>query len=113
MGRIAVFFRGMKRNRDLTLKLEQLQKEAEANPGNPLSRIRLGDTLLKLNRTKEAMDIYEQAARDFIEKKFFPQAIAVSKIILRHDPRRDRNLEKAIGRLYEKMFDYKERTLHT
>ncbi len=37
MGKIAVFFRGMKRNRDLTLKLEQLQKEAEANPGNPLS----------------------------------------------------------------------------
>ncbi len=113
MSKIAVFFKGIKRNRDLALKMEQLQKEVEANPGNPFCQVRLGDALLKLHRTREAMDIYEKAVRDFLEKKLFAQAIAVSKIILRHDPHRDRNLERAIGRLYEKMFEYKERTLDT
>lgn len=49
---------------------------------------KLGDLYIKVNRKKEALDVYEQGARVFKEETFFPNAIALCKKILRLDDKR-------------------------
>jgi tetratricopeptide (TPR) repeat protein len=44
---------------------------------------KLGDLYIKVNRQKEALEVYEQGARVFKDETYFPNAIALCKKILR------------------------------
>ena len=89
-------------------RLEGLQQEASENPQNLSMQVRLGDFLAKLNRTKEAIVVYERAAQEFIRKNLFTQAIALKKIIFRTLPSRNAGEQAVIlNRLYEQMLESK------
>jgi hypothetical protein len=58
--------RGLKENWFYKKRLERIQQEASANPQNLVFQVWLGDFLAKVNSTKEAVDVYERAAQEFI-----------------------------------------------
>lgn len=94
----------IKRNWYHKTRLERIQQKAAVNPQNLIFQVRMGDFLTKLNRTKEAIEVYERAAQEFIQKNLFAQAIALKKIIFRMDPFRDAGDQAVIlDRLYEQM----------
>ena len=94
----------MKRNWYYKTRLERLQQKASVNPQNLIFQVRMGDFLTKLNRTKEAIEVYERTAQEFIRNNLFAQAIALKKIIFRTDPFRDAgNQALILDRLYEQM----------
>ena len=96
----------LKKNWFYKKRLERIQQEASANPQNLVFQVRLGDFLAKLNRTKEAVDVYERAAQEFIRKSLFAQAISLKKIIFRTDPFRNAGDQGVIlDRLYEQMLE--------
>jgi hypothetical protein len=99
---------GLKINWFYKTRLEKLQQEASVNSQNPVFQVRLGDFLAKLNRTKEAIEVYEGAAQEFIRKNLFVQAIALKKVIFRTDPFRNAGDQGVIlDRLYEQMLESK------
>ena len=94
----------IKKNGGYKTRLERLQQKAAGNPQNLIFQVRMGDFLTKLNNTKEAIEVYERAAQEFIRKNLFAQAIGLKKIIFRMDPFRDAGDQAVVlGRLYEQM----------
>jgi tetratricopeptide (TPR) repeat protein len=94
----------IKKNGGYKTRIERLQQKAAGNPQNLIFQVRMGDFLTKLNKTKEAIAVYERAAQEFIRKNLFAQAIALKKIIFRMDPFRDAGDQAVVlGRLYEQM----------
>lgn len=76
------------------------------NPQNLISQVRLGDSLAKLNRTKEAFVVYGRTAQEFIRKNLSAQAISLKKIIFRTDPSRNIGEQALIlDRLQEQMLE--------
>ncbi len=88
--------------------LEGIQREDSPNQQNLILQVRLGDFLVKLNRTKEAIAVYERRAQEFIKKNLFAQAIALKEIISRRDPSQNADEQAVIlDRLYEQMQECK------
>ena len=91
-------------------RLEKIQEKASGNPDNLLFQVRIGDFLAKVRKTKEAIEVYEQTAQKFIQKKLFAHAIALKKIIFRLEPM-PKNGEQALilERLYDQMLKDREK----
>jgi len=68
--------------------ITELEKAVKDFPGEGSLFNKLGDIYIKVNRKKEALDVYEQGARVFKDETFFPNAIALCKKILRLDDKR-------------------------
>jgi hypothetical protein len=95
-----------KRNWLYKTRLEILQRKASMNPQNLIFQVRIGEFLAKMNRTKEAIEVYERTAQEFIRKNLFAQAISLKKIIFRTDPFRNAGEQAVIlDRLYIQMLD--------
>jgi hypothetical protein len=95
-----------KRNWLYKTRLEKLQRKASINPQNLIFQVRIGEFLAKMNRTKEAIEVYERTAQEFIRKNLFAQAISLKKIIFRTDPFRNAGEQAVIlDRLYIQMLD--------
>jgi ketopantoate reductase len=96
----------LKRNWLYKTRLEKLQRKASMNPQNLIFQVRIGEFLAKMNRTKEAIEVYERTAQEFIRKNLFAQAISLKKIIFRTDPFRNAGEQAVIlDRLYIQMLD--------
>ncbi len=75
----------LKRRKDQKL-LESLQDKARKNPQNYRVQVQLGNLLTKLGKKEEAIEVYRGVAERYAQNGFLPEAVALSKIILRLDP---------------------------
>ena len=86
------------------MNLKRMQAKASRNPENLTLQVRLGDFLVKLNREKEATEIYERLSQQFLQKNLYLQAIAMQKIIMRMNPVRDKGEQSLmLAGLYKEM----------
>ncbi|MCX7994485.1 MAG: tetratricopeptide repeat protein [candidate division WOR-3 bacterium] len=63
-----------------------LEKAVRLNPGDGNLYNRLGDLYLKLNRTKDAINAFQNGIRAFKTENYLRNALALCKKILRYDP---------------------------
>jgi len=96
------------------MSLKRIQEKASGNPENLIFQVRLGDFLAKLNKKKEAIEIYERAAQQFLQKNLYLHAIALQKIIMRTNPVRDNGEQSLmLAGLYEEMLKHNEKHWET
>jgi tetratricopeptide (TPR) repeat protein len=92
-------------------ELKKIQKKALFDPENVIFQVRIGDLLVKLRKRKEAIDTYEQAAQQFIEKKLFAHAISLKNLITRLEPRQDKVVQDlVIAGLFDQMMENRKRS---
>jgi tetratricopeptide (TPR) repeat protein len=92
---------------DVDKAISELEKAIPEFPREGPLFNKLGDLLIKVNRQREALDVYERGARVLMEETYYPNAIALCKKILRLD--KDRlevygmlgELHKELGQLVE------------
>ncbi len=75
----------LKRRKDQKL-LESLQERARKNPQNYRVQVQLGNLLTKLGKREAAIEVYKVVAEKYAQNGFLPEAVALSKIIVRLDP---------------------------
>mgnify|MGYP000847457535 CR=1 FL=1 len=75
--------------------IEEYRKLNQEDYGEASLNNAIGDLLLQIKDTKEALVEYEKAARYYEDKGFIPRAMAIYKKILRYDP--------GLTRIYEKL----------
>ncbi len=111
MVRIMSFLEHFKASWYYQRRLKKVQEQALRHPENLSFQVQIGDLLVKLKRNKEAVGVYELAAQQCIQRNLFAHAIALKKIIFRLEPPKDdEERKKILGRLYEQMLIYKEKT---
>jgi len=71
---------------DLKKALESFQKHCAKNPKDLRSRLKVAELLEKLDKKKEAIQVYREVAEAYAQDGFLLQAISVNKMILRIDP---------------------------
>ncbi len=97
-----------KKNWFYSTGVEGIQREASASPQNLILQARLGEFLVKLNATKEAIAVHEKRAKEFIRRNLFAQAMGLKKIISHRKPSQIAGEQAVIlDRLYEQMQECK------
>ncbi len=90
-------------------RLKNFRRKSLRHPDDLLIKVRIGDSLAKLKKRKEAVAVYEETAMEFMEKNLFAHAIALKKVIFRLDPPKDeRDREEILAGIYRRMQMYQE-----
>lgn len=78
--------------------LEKYEILAKAQPKDLRVKMKLGDILVKLKKTEDAIKLYEEVGESYIRDKFLIQAISVFKLIQQLEPNRP-GLNEKLGEL--------------
>ena len=90
-------------------RLKDFRRKSLRHPDDLLIKVRIGDSLAKLKKDKEAVAVYEETAMEFMEKNLFAHAIALKKVIFRLAPPKDeRDREEILAGIYRRMQMYQE-----
>ncbi|MGQ9816659.1 MAG: hypothetical protein ACUVQ3_01725 [bacterium] len=92
---------------DINKAIVELEKAIQEFPKEGSLFNKLGDLYIKVNRQKEALDIYEKGAYALAEETYYPNAIALCKKILRHDKERT-EIYNLLGELHKELGQYVE-----
>ncbi len=87
---------------DINKAIAELEKAVQEFPKEGSLFNKLGDLYIKVNRQKEAIDIYEKGARALAEETYYPNAIALCKKILRLDKERT-EIYNLLGELHKEL----------
>mgnify|MGYP005834836391 CR=1 FL=1 len=92
---------------DINKAIVELEKAIQAFPKEGSLFNKLGDLYIKVNRQKEALDIYEKGAYALAEETYYPNAIALCKKILRLDKERI-EIYNLLGKLHKELGQFVE-----
>jgi cAMP-dependent protein kinase regulator len=96
---MAGFLEGLFSGKKYEQELKEVRQQAAREPKNLRLRLRLGDLLEKMGKRGEAIEAYRTVAEEYARKGFLIQAIAIHKLILRLDPKKNQ-LQHQIASLY-------------
>lgn len=82
--------------------IAELEKAVQEFPKEGSLYNKLGDLYIKVNKQKNALDIYEKGAMVFKEETYYPNAIALCKKILRLDKERA-EVYQLLGELHKEL----------
>ncbi len=92
---------------DINKAIVELEKAVQEFPKEGSLFNKLGDLYIKVNRQKEAIDIYEKGACALAEETYYPNAIALCKKILRLDKERV-EVYNLLGELHKELGQFVE-----
>jgi len=92
---------------DINKAINELEKAIQGFPKEGSLFNKLGDLYIKVNRQKEALDIYEKGAYALAEETYYPNAIALCKKILRLDKERA-EIYNLLGELHKELGQFVE-----
>ncbi|MGB9719993.1 MAG: tetratricopeptide repeat protein [bacterium] len=92
---------------DVNKAIVELEKAVQEFPKEGSLFNKLGDLYIKVNRQKEAIDIYEKGAYALAEETYYPNAIALCKKILRLDKERT-EIYNLLGELHKELGQFVE-----
>ncbi len=92
---------------EINKAIVELEKAVQEFPREGSLFNKLGDLYIKVNRQKEAIDIYEKGAYVLAEETYYPNAIALCKKILRLDKERI-EIYNLLGELHKELGQYVE-----
>ncbi len=81
--------------------LESFQKHCAQDPGDLRSQLKVAELLVRLGRTKQAIQLYRQMAEAYAQDGFLLEAISINKMILRIDPS-SKDVDDQLAQLYTK-----------
>src|SRR5208337_380509 len=85
---------------DLKRALDNYQKHCAQEPEDIRSCVKIGELLERLDRKKEAVEVYRNTAEAYAKDGFLLQAISLNKMILRIDPSA-REINDQLAKLYQ------------
>ncbi len=92
---------------DINKAIAELEKAIQEFPREGSLFNKLGDLYIKVNRQKEAVEIFEKGAYILTEETYYPNAIALCKKILRLDKERT-EIYNLLGGLHKELGQYVE-----
>ncbi len=92
---------------DINKAISELERAVQEFPREGSLFNKLGDLYIKVNRQKEAIDIYEKGAYALAEETYYPNAIALCKKILRLDKERI-EIYNLLGALHKELGQFVE-----
>jgi cAMP-dependent protein kinase regulator len=78
---------------ELAKALVEFKRLAEVKPEDLEVQVHIGDLLRKLGREAESLIRYKYVLSEYVKKKLFLQAIALSKLILKLDPEDEETIQ--------------------